>query len=268
MKNVQLILVISSIILISTPVFQADTPNNSLLIKEEHLPIVLYNDSTRHIDINNIIYTISGTNALSALLVAADSEAYSIVINDDYVSVFGLFVESINGIENEGWDGWQYWVNYPTEEIPMISAESYELKDGDILSWFYGGYGYNPDNSDHVITLEIIIQSDETVPSLTVIRPRSGGIYLNDNLLLVLSPLRSCIIINPLLIIVDAIDEESGIANVTFAIDDQDKQINYFEPYRYEYNPKPGIHISTLSIIATDRCNNQQVLTQQLITIA
>ncbi len=266
-KNVQLILIIIGVILISTPVFQANIPNNFQSFQKENIPIVLYSDSTRHIDINNTIYTITGTNALSALLLAADNEKYSYVLNDDYVSSFGLFVEAINGIENEGWDGWQYWVNYPTEEIPMISADSYELNSGDILSWFYGGYDYNPKNSKHVINLEIIFQSDEIEPSLTVTKPIPGGVYVNNNLKSSL-PFTSSIVINSLSIVVDAKDDESGIAHVTFAIDNKIENVEHFEPYNWEYKPESGIHFKTLTITVTDRCNNQKSITHPLITIA
>jgi hypothetical protein len=265
-KNVQLILIILSTILIITPVFQANIPNNFTPIQKENIPIVLYNNSTRHIDINNTIYEISGTNALSALLIAADNEKYSYVLNDDYASSFGLFIESINSIENEGGDGWQYWVNYPTEKIPMISADSYELNDGDSLSWFYGGYGYNPENSKHVINLEIIFQSDEIEPSLSVTKPIPGGVYFNNDLKASL-PFNPSIIINSLSILVDAIDEESGISHVTFAIDNQVENIEHFEPYKWDYEPKSGIHFTTLTITVTDRCDNQKSITHALITI-
>lgn len=45
----------------------------------------------------------------------------------------GVFVESING-EKNGTDGkyWQYWVN---GELPMVAANNFQVKPGDIVEW-------------------------------------------------------------------------------------------------------------------------------------
>lgn len=45
----------------------------------------------------------------------------------------GVFVESIDNFEN-GTDGkyWQYWVN---GELPMVAANNFQVKEGDIVEW-------------------------------------------------------------------------------------------------------------------------------------
>lgn len=247
--------------------------NTSIQINPSHnsmddFDIILYDNSERNIFINGTQYQLSGTNALTALLVVIDQEEWSYTISDEYYEAFNSFlVTSIYGIENEGWDGWQYWVNYPTNDIPMVGANAYELSDGDIVSWFYGGYGFNPDNSEHVIDIEISIDTDETNPNATLNKPIQGGIYLNDNQLFSIPLITSSVIINSLTISIEATDEESGIDHISYSIDGEIKYTCFEKPYTWTFEPSSGIHKSLLTILVTDRCNQQTSLNQNIVTI-
>jgi hypothetical protein len=234
----------------------------------EPISVTLYENANRTFTVSEERYTISGTNALTAFLVAADKTGYTYKISDEYYEQFSSFlITSINGIENQGMDGWQYWVNYPDDEIPMVGSNDYELSDGDVVSWFYGGYGVNPDSSEHVITIEISIETDENNPSLSLTKPIDGGIYLNNNLLLTIPFTHGSIIIHSIEIIAEANDDESGIETVSFAIDGSTQFIDYSQPYSWDYEPSSGFKQVTLTVKTTDRCNNQHILEQPLILI-
>jgi len=246
-------------------------PANQLVQGSEHmdnLAVTLYDNADRMFTIDEERYIISGTNALSAFLVAAEQEEYTYQISDEYYEQFSSFlITSINGIENQGMDGWQFWVNYPEEEIPMVGSNDYELTEGDVVSWFYGGYGVNPETSDNVITIEISIDTDETNPSLSLTKPNDGDIYLNNNLLFTIPFMYSSVIIKSIELIAEATDEESGIELVSFAIDGTTQYTDYTQPYTWEYAPSSGFKKVTLTVTATDRSNHQHILEQPLILI-
>ncbi len=259
--------IICILALLIVPIVVADS-NQLYQQNTADISITLYDNSNREFFVNSSLYTISGTNALTALLVAADQEDYSYNISDEYYEIWSSFlVTSLNGIENEGWDGWQYWVNFPEQDIPMVSANDHELKDGDELCWFYGGYGVNPETSDHIITIQISIQTDENIPTLTLTKPEIGGIYLNDNKIFSLPFISSSVIINPIIISVDAEDTESGISNVTFAIDDTIKNTCYNEPFMWNFEPTGFFQKVTLTITVCDRSNHKQSIQQPLLLV-
>jgi hypothetical protein len=53
----------------------------------------------------------------------------------------GRFVQSINGYQNSGINGWQYAVN---GTVPNVGASEYILHDNDRVQWFYGAPNSNP----------------------------------------------------------------------------------------------------------------------------
>jgi hypothetical protein len=258
---------ISIVMLLILPTISA----NQLVQGSEHmdnLAVTLYDNADRMFTVGEERYAISGTNALSAFLVAAEQEEYSYQISDEYYEQFSSFlITSINGIENQGMDGWQFWVNYPQDEIPMVGANDYELTEGDVVSWFYGGYGVNPETSDHVITIEISIDTDETNPSLSLTKPNDGDIYLNNNLLFTIPFMYISVIIKSIELIAEATDEESGIETVSFAIDGTTQYTDYTQPYTWEYAPSSGFKKTRLTVTATDRSNHQHILDQSLLFI-
>jgi hypothetical protein len=89
-------------------------------------------------------------------------------------------VDSIAGYDSDVLNGWQYWVNYPLEPLPWDSADKYNLKDGDIIAWYYGGYGTTPESSSIVIMIQVAIVEDNTPPAVEIIKPSEGGIYFFD----------------------------------------------------------------------------------------
>lgn len=47
---------------------------------------------------------------------------------------FGIFVKSINGLENTSEKAWIYYVN---GELGQVAADAYDVKSGDIVEWKY-----------------------------------------------------------------------------------------------------------------------------------
>ena len=90
---------------------------------------------------------------------------------------YGLYVESIAGINAQGWCGWSYWVNYPNEEMPMVGSDSYYLKDGDTVIWYYGCWNRSntPADSDHVIKIKVGIEKPIRVRDVSVKSSTLGG---------------------------------------------------------------------------------------------
>lgn len=245
--------------------------NNNEQLDKTDVSITLYDNAERIITIDENSYMISGTNALTALLIAAEKNGCTYQINDEFYKEFdSFFVKSFMGIENDGWDGWQYWVNYPEDEIPMVGANNYELEDGDTVSWFYSVFDENktnPETSDYVVNIDITIKSDQTKPNISLTKPSKGGVYLNNNQIFTIPLIPSSIIINPITISVDANDEESGLSSVSFAIDNTVKFTESTAPFHWEYEPRSGLNKVTLTVTATDRSNNQQVIQKQLLTL-
>ena len=64
---------------------------------------------------------------------------------------------SVNGIAyNEtSWDSWLYAVNGVTADV---GAADYPLSDGDVVTYWYGGWGSTPDTSDHVVTITVAVR--------------------------------------------------------------------------------------------------------------
>ncbi len=96
-------------------------------------------------------YTINRTCALAALIRSAEEGGFNYTISDSrYESYGSLSVTSIAGRENDPviYDGWCYWVNYPDDPMPMVGGNKFELNDGDVVTWYYGGMGASPDNTD------------------------------------------------------------------------------------------------------------------------
>ena len=80
------------------------------------------------------VYEINYRTALGVLEKASELEAigYKLKAWD-----WGLFVDCIKGICARNGSGWMYWVNYPVEDMPMVSASNYVLNEGDIVTWYY-----------------------------------------------------------------------------------------------------------------------------------
>lgn len=61
------------------------------------------------------------------------------------VTAQGVFVNSINGVENAYPYYWMWWSWNGSEwSLGEVGADSYTLKDGDILLWYYQDISYWP----------------------------------------------------------------------------------------------------------------------------
>ncbi|KAA0007605.1 MAG: DUF4430 domain-containing protein [Thermoplasmata archaeon] len=201
-------------------------------------------------------YKLSSTTALGALDRASKEGNFDYTVNDKWYKQYGsLFVDSIAGKKNEGVNGWQYWVNYPDEPLPWIGADKYQLKDGDTVDWFYGGYGKNPDTASMLIRIHVHIVTDITPPSIEFTEPR-GGLYIFDREIIHFPGISY--IIGKITIKADVTDDLSGVKEVKFYIDDELKEVDEKEPYSWKWNETAiGSHI--IKAIAYDMVGNYNV---------
>ena len=146
-------------------------------------------------------------------------------------------------------------MNYPDEDIPMVSADTYEVHQGDTIDWFYGGYGINPDSSEMDIKIHITLQEDTTPPFIELVSPKQGGIYLFGNEISLLS-LPFALVLGELQVVITAYDEVSSIHNIEVFIDESVKKCMYNEPYTCRFTGfGNGRH--TLKVVAYDSVGNK-----------
>ena len=104
-------------------------------------------------------YVVNSTTALGALDAAAHAGGFNYTVSDEWGI---LFVDSIADIPNEGWSGWMYWVNYPDEPIPLISAAEYVVEDGDVVTWYWSSnMNMTPENSPEVLIINVTVAPNE-----------------------------------------------------------------------------------------------------------
>ncbi|WP_292394421.1 PQQ-binding-like beta-propeller repeat protein [Methanoculleus sp. UBA303] len=101
----------------------------------------------------SVAYTINRTSALGALDTAAHSGGFNYTIQE---TAWGPFPYSIGGIDYNAtsWDSWFYSVNGETADI---GAVDYRLKDGDVVTYWYGAWGSTPGAARAVITITVSI---------------------------------------------------------------------------------------------------------------
>lgn len=124
--------------------------------------VALINGTTFNVTAHNseTEYAVNSTTALGALDAAAEAGEFNYTVTDEWGF---LFVDSIADIPNEGWNGWMYWVNYPDDPSPSCTADHFELNDSDVVTWYYGGMGASPDNTDMLIRIGVSI-TETTIP--------------------------------------------------------------------------------------------------------
>ncbi len=128
------------------------------------------------------IAEVDGHSAIAALWKASILGNFSVEIVN---SSWGLYVESIAGIEPSGLDGWMYWVNYPDEPMPSVGAADYILENGDRLVFYFGSYDPDtwelgkPDQSDHVVVINVSLSSTVWEGEV-ILEPGSINITLGD----------------------------------------------------------------------------------------
>lgn len=199
-------------------------------------------------------YTISYTTALGALDMASKAGNFSYTVSDEWYEQFGsLLITSIAGKKNEGTNGWQYWVNYPDEPLPWVGADKYEVKDGDTVDFFYGGFGITPDTTEMLIRIHVHVVEDNEVPYIDIVKPKEGGVYIFDREILKL-PSKMAFIIGELTVEAVAEDELSGIKYVEFYLDGNLQARINEEPYIWKLQGGAGKHI--LEAKAFDNAGN------------
>ncbi len=90
---------------------------------------------------------LEATNVLELIEIAAQVCNYEYIIEN---TTYGPYLSSIAGVDADGMDGWQYWVNW---EMPGLGASDFQLKNGDEILWAYGSaLGIKPTKiiSDHL----------------------------------------------------------------------------------------------------------------------
>ncbi|MBC7081015.1 MAG: DUF4430 domain-containing protein [Thermoplasmatales archaeon] len=197
-------------------------------------------------------YKINHATALGALHEASKIAEFSYTIDDSwYVQYGSLLVDSVNGIKNEGMKGWQYWVNYPDEPLPWVGADRYEVKEGDVVDWFYGDFSSNPSNCDILIRIRVHVSVDDIAPSVKIKKP-SGGIYIFDRQ--IISFPGFSIVIGEINVEVDANDLQCEIEKVEFYLNGELVYRAEKEPYIWLFDNGKGKY--KLNAIAYDMAGN------------
>ena len=229
--------------------------------------IQLVNDSTLRVqaDSSGIYYDIIGDSALAALVRAADIGDFEIYIDDSYYDSWGLFISEIAGRTNAGYDGWQFWVNYPTDDIPMVAADTFVLENGDTLDWFFGGYGFDPESSDMKLLLHIEVVDDTTPPEVTKTTPSKGGFYLLGSKLTTL-PLPMAIVFGGITLSTEY-SEENTMHRVEFYIDNELLQVDYSAPFEHALTGL-GTGSHTMKTIAYDSAQNTNIQETQVLFVS
>ena len=105
-------------------------------------------------------YTFNWRTALGALEKASRMKGFSYKIKE---TSWGPFVECIDYSGKEvcagdevSTSGWMYWVNYPSDPLPGVSANEYSIKEGDVVTWYFSrNMSETPDTSPYKITISI-----------------------------------------------------------------------------------------------------------------
>ena len=101
-------------------------------------------------------YEINCITALGALDAAAEKGDFNYAISDEWYASYGSFlVDSIANIESTEAEGWLYWVNYPNESIPVVGVNLYEVKEGNVVTYYYGDWDVTPANASKVIKIHV-----------------------------------------------------------------------------------------------------------------
>jgi len=109
---------------------------------------------------NGKVYTIGWRTAMGALEMASRNGGFSYTIKE---TQWGPFVSCIAG-KCEGSEGatsgWMYWVNYPNDPLPGVSADKFSVKDGDVVYWYFStSMSDTPDTSSMILKIYVKYQS-------------------------------------------------------------------------------------------------------------
>ena len=130
---------------------------------------------------SGVVYEVNRTTALGALDAAAEEGGFNYTVNDEWYVGWGLFVDSIADILNEGTSGWMYGVN---GGAPAMSADSYKVEGGDVTTWYWSSsMGMTPANSSKVVIINVSVEEPVLEPDLVVteITLNCGYIFANES---------------------------------------------------------------------------------------
>ncbi len=121
-------------------------------------------------------YSVNNITALGALNLASKTGNFNYTVDDSWYTSYNLLmVDSIAGISNNGTSGWMYWVNYPTDPMPMTGANNFTVKDGDVVYWYYSqSMNDTPSNSIAVIKIRVSTEK-ATIENFNVSSAQRGG---------------------------------------------------------------------------------------------
>jgi len=130
----------------------------------------------------------------------------------------------------------------------LVYQQTYEWK---IISWD------NHDTSSEGPVWSFTTQRDMTPPTVNLIKPKEGYLYLNDKEIMKRLLFKNTLIIKAITVEAEASDTESGIAAVTFSIDDTLKANISEPPYQWLWD-EPGSLFKTqmITITAYDNVGN------------
>ncbi len=199
-------------------------------------------------------YIISSTTALGALHSASKMGNFGYTIDDQWYDQFGsLLLDSIAEIKGEGLYGWQYRVNYPNDSIPYVGADQYQVKEGDVVDFFYGDFDVTPNSSSMLIRIHVQIKEDTSPPRVIISRP-TNGFYILDRKIIEFSS-GFTIVVNQITIKADVFDELTDVNRVEFFIDTIQYVIDEKPSFEWTWNQtKTGRY--TLHIKGYDEVGN------------
>lgn len=107
---------------------------------------------------------------------------------------------------------------------------------------------------------------DGAPPALTAITPNGPGIYAGADAILI--PQAEAIVVGSVDIAANAVDECTGIASITFLIDDGTTVVDTEAPYGFTYTPEGvGIQYRTMTVFATDGSGKESIPYDMELTV-
>jgi len=113
---------------------------------------------------------------------------------------------------------------------------------------------YSVDNEGNVEdTKSTTVKIDTEAPAVSLLRPQFGYLYLFDRQLIPLSGGRT-VSFGRLTVVASALDDASGIGNVTFYVNDEAQNIDLQSPYQWVWSSDIGTR--ALHVVAADRAGH------------
>ena len=113
---------------------------------------------------------------------------------------------------------------------------------------------YSEDNEGNIEdTKSTTVKIDTEAPTVSLLRPQFGYLYLFDRQLIPLSGGRT-VSFGRLTVVASALDDASGIGNVTFYVNDEAQNIDLQSPYQWVWSSDIGTR--ALHMVAADRAGH------------